>query len=129
MALFTNLADVPPAKTVDPGEYTVRVDKVELKASAKNAACRYANFLLIIEDDPEAEPVFHALFLPGSDADARTNLNRQRQGKAMYDAFGLDYESEAEDFIGLTAKAILKTEEYNGQMQNSVKSFVTPSKD
>lgn len=125
MALFENLADTPPAKIVDPGEYTVRVERVELKASSKNPACRFANFLLIIEDDPEAEPIFHALFLPGTDADARTNLNRMRQAKTFYDAFGLDYEADAESFIGLTAKAILKQEEYNGQMQNSVKSFVT----
>ena len=118
MAMIPNLSEIPDKKSVDGGEYDLRITKV--KETKSNRTGRYGCQLIInIEGEDNADTIFHTLWYGNykdyqGDDDEKNNL-MWRMVKDFLRALGLDPEQETDesDLVGLEFSAELS---YNDGM-------------
>lgn len=108
MALFADLNDIPDPIYVAEGTYHVTVEKAEVKEDKSGNP--YYQFVLTIDEEPEAEPIFHTMFPPREDQEPRLQMLSLRKARAFATAFGLDLGGfDIDDCLGRTASAVVKT--------------------
>ena len=93
----------------DGSEVKVRVANVELKTAKNNSDCKFLNFMLEAYEEPSADNIYHALFLPGKDAKTpKDNNKRQNTINNFLEAFDRSLPISLEDLKGAEAYAVLK---------------------
>lgn len=108
MALFQDLSEVPDPVLLPDGTHSLTIDKAEVKQSSSGTT--YYQFLLLADDEPEAEPIYFTLFPPSEDKDSRLNNRSLRQARDFANAFGLDLGGfDIEDCVGRQATAVIRT--------------------
>ena len=125
-----NLDDIPDQKPVEDGEYQLTITSAKYKESQEKGTPMIA-ISMNIEDHEDASTVFHNIILPVED-DPKAN-GKLRMIKQFCDAFSISQdtlkqciaEEEYEAIVGESGYAILNQEEYQGQVNNRVKRFVT----
>lgn len=122
--LDINLNDVPDVEVLDPAEYQVKVEGVEVKTSEKSGNS-YINMRLVAIDEPNAEPIYHILMLPTAEDDDRTKNNRLRSIRDAFVAFDCDpSDPDPDNLKGKVAWALVgqkQDEEYG--LRNTIRRF------
>lgn len=113
-----DLSDIPELKPVEPGEYDLTV----IKATDIDKNGRKGVLLIInIDDNPEADTIFHNLILPGTMDDEIKSSMMNRMVKEFIVALGLDpAATETEHFNGIQFSALLKLDDYQGRISNKI---------
>jgi hypothetical protein len=120
----SGLGDDYEDKPVPEGEYTVRVDNIEEK-TAKDGKSPQVMCMIKVEDSDytDAATIFHYLTFPSESDDADKRRTKMRMNTRFLIKFGVPFEKKgfnAEDIIGCTATVLLKQEEYEGAIKNSI---------
>lgn len=118
------LGDDYEDKAVPEGEYTVRIDNVEEK-TAKDGKSPQLMVMLKIEGEggKGAATIFHYLTFPSPDDDDDKRRTKMRMNGRFLRKFGVAFEKKgfnSEDMIGCSATVLLKQEEYEGAIKNSI---------
>lgn len=77
-----------------------------------------------VDGHPEAQPVWHRIFLPDDGDDAQKVNNKLLMAKAFCEAFSIPYEDSGfntEDFIGADGNVYLEQDEYEGRVSNKIR--------
>ena len=119
-----NLADVPDPILVDEGEYELQIKAADPQVS-ENTGRHAIRLRLENLDEPDAEAIFHSIWLP-KDEDDDSKRKKMLQGmKRQVEALGLDLANYTlEDFVGITVRAHVIQTEFDGQYRNEIKKFL-----
>lgn len=104
-------------------ETRVRIRAVDTKHQDEGRI----SVVLELPEFPDADDIFHTVWLPKEEADAKQNKRTLIALKHFYEAFKIDYTQPVDvkqDLIGAEAWAILTTEEWEGIKRNKIKAFV-----
>lgn len=121
--------EIQDAVLLDDGEYELRIVSMNFRASddEEKPSPRY-NFGLEPVSNPDAEMIWHSVWLPHSTKDARANKRSNRELKAFCIAFGLGWPValpfEEDTMKGLTVFAQVGSETYEGEQKNKINSWV-----
>jgi len=108
MALIKDLSSIPDLAPVVDGEYDIRVKKVN-KVESKKTPGRFGIQLICeVVDEPEAETLFHTLWLPYDGDEEETANTMWRMIKDFTTPLGLSGDLDLEDFEDLQFTAFLK---------------------
>lgn len=122
--LDLNLNSYVPPQVMPDGEYQLRIEADPEHKTGPNST--YLNIRLSVVDHPEAQPIWHRLFLPSGNDQHNDNTKRGFIN-TFCDKFGIPRDSGISliGWAGLTAWANLTTET-NAQHgdKNVIKSFV-----
>ena len=103
-------------------EAEVRIRAVDMKHKDEGRM----SVVLELPEYPDADDVFHTVWLPRDEADPKQNKRTLIALRRFYRAFGIDYTQPVDvkqDMIGAKAWAILTTEEWEGVTRNKIKAF------
>lgn len=116
-------------KAVPPGEYNLRILRVETKTS-KNTGGEYVSAQMEIINEPEADDVYHIMMLPTPNDDIKKANRRKLALLTFFKAFGITPSPgmDVSEMEGQTGWAILDIEDDPefGQ-RNRIKKFITPA--
>ena len=118
--------EVPEPKLLEDGaEVTVRIARC-LEKKDKNGR-DYLSLILEVTDDPEAEDIFHMVYVPHPDESSKQARRTLKNLGDMIRAFGMPEEFDTADLIGEEAQAVigLRSDEQYGD-QNVIRTFVVP---
>lgn len=116
------LGDAKEKEPVAEGTYLLTVEDAELQEDDKGR-----NVVVIrhnIENEPQAMPVWHRIYLPDDNDDEEKANNKLLFAKRYCDKFGIPYKKtgfELDDILGAQAEVQLTVEEYNGRFSNRIK--------
>jgi hypothetical protein len=99
--LDLNLDKAPDIKAVEPGEYRVRIESVEIKTSQKGN--EYISVRMTLPDEKTADDVYHMLMLPSAEDDEKTSNKRLSRLKKFC------------EWLDVPLKGKLNTEDWQGR--------------
>lgn len=125
-----NLSDVPEIKPVMEGEYDLRITGVQTKMTngdpAKGKLPRpMINLTIEVIGEPNADIIFHSLFMPIESDQERTKTKMLGDIKVWAEACSLPLDGlNVHDFMNSEIRAYVIQDEWNGQVRNQIKTLV-----
>jgi hypothetical protein len=123
--LDLNLQDVKDLRSVEPGEYKVRL--IEVKQAVSKNLNDYIMARFSLPDVPDAKDFNHVMMLPDNSGDEKKSNARLRAIKSFMTAFGQDVSGEIDldKMAGAEGWALLIEEEDDTYgTQNRIKRFM-----
>ena len=124
--LSLNLSEVKDLRSVEPGEYKLRL--VEVKQAVSKNGNDYLMARLSLPDVPDAKDINHVMMLPDGSRDEKKTNARLRAIRNFMVTFGQDISSE----INLDAMAgsegwaiLIEEEDAEYGTQNRIKRFMS----